>query len=74
MPHNKSDTIDRVVATNIRLHRTQRGISQAELGEALGVSFQQIQKYEKGLNRVSASRLFRISQTLQVKIGDFFKE
>ena len=51
-----------------------RGMSQSKLGEALNVTFQQVQKYEKGKNRISASRLYQISQTLDVPISYFFDE
>lgn len=50
------------------------GLSQMELGAAIGVSFQQVQKYEKGTNRISASRLFAIATVLGVKVGDLFAE
>jgi transcriptional regulator with XRE-family HTH domain len=56
----------------IRLRRTEMKISQAELGEKLGVSFQQVQKYEKGVNRVGASRLTQIATALNVPITFFY--
>lgn len=51
-----------------------RGMSQSKIGEALNVTFQQVYKYEKGVNRISASRLYQISQTLDVPISYFFDE
>jgi len=56
----------------IRLRRVEQRISQAELGQKLGVSFQQVQKYEKGVNRVGAGRLTKIAKVLGVPIGTFF--
>ena len=56
----------------IRLRRVEQKISQAELGDKLGVSFQQVQKYEKGTNRVGASRLQQISEILQVPVSFLF--
>ena len=57
----------------IRLRRVEQKISQAELGDKLGVSFQQVQKYEKGVNRVSASRLQQACNVLQVPVQFFFE-
>jgi DNA-binding XRE family transcriptional regulator len=59
--------------TQSRAHRVTLGWSQAALGEKLGVSFQQIQKYESGTNRVSASRLFDICKTLKVPLASMFE-
>ena len=64
--------IDVHVGSRIRLRRTLLGLSQERLGEALGLTFQQVQKYESGANRVSASRLFDLSRVLDVPIGFFF--
>lgn len=58
----------------IRLRRVEQKISQAELGEKLGVSFQQVQKYEKGANRIGASRLFDLSHVLGVPVQFFYDE
>src|ERR1700676_1071525 len=55
----------------IRLRRVEQRISQAELGEQLGVSFQQIQKYEKGVNRVGAGRLVQLAKSLDCEVGFF---
>jgi len=56
----------------IRLRRVEQKISQAELGDKLGVSFQQVQKYEKGVNRVGAGRLTKIAEVLGIEVGAFF--
>jgi transcriptional regulator with XRE-family HTH domain len=66
--------IDVHVGSRIRLRRTLLGLSQERLGEALGLTFQQVQKYESGVNRVSASRLFDLSRVLNVPIGFFFDD
>jgi transcriptional regulator with XRE-family HTH domain len=66
--------IDSHVGTRIRLRRTLMGMSQERLGEALGLTFQQIQKYERGVNRVGASRLFDLSRVLDVPISFFFDD
>src|ERR1700690_4301738 len=58
----------------IRLRRVEQRISQAELGEQLGVSFQQVQKYEKGVNRVGAARLQHIATALDVPVTFFFDD
>ena len=63
---------DIYVGQQIRAYRKLRGLSQSDLGKALNVTFQQIQKYENGSNRVSSSKLFSISQTLDIYIGSFF--
>jgi transcriptional regulator with XRE-family HTH domain len=64
--------IDIEVGKRIRLRRIEKGLSQTELGDYLGVTFQQVQKYENGVNRVGASRLNRIAELLQVPITFFF--
>ena len=64
--------IDRHVGERIRRRRVMLGLTQEQLGEALGISYQQIQKYETGANRVSAGRLFMISQILEVGIAVLF--
>ncbi|MDK3019262.1 helix-turn-helix domain-containing protein [Pseudodonghicola flavimaris] len=65
--------IDLLVGQRIRARRHALGISQTELGEAIGVKFQQIQKYETGANRVSASRLWAVAEKLGVDIVYFFE-
>ncbi|CCM74012.1 helix-turn-helix domain-containing protein [Rhizobium mesoamericanum] len=67
------DPVDIIVGRNVRTLRAKRRISQLELGEALGLTFQQIQKYEKGTNRVSASKLHQISVFLGVDISELFE-
>ncbi len=66
--------IDVHVGSRLRLRRNLLGISQTDLGKALGVTFQQVQKYEKGTNRISASRLFNLSRVLDVPISFFFED
>ena len=70
----RASPIDQHVGTRIRLRRTLLGMSQERLGEALGLTFQQVQKYERGVNRVGASRLFDLSRVLDVPIGFFFDD
>lgn len=67
------DPIDVQVGSRIRSRRTMLGMSQERLGEGLGITSQQVQKYEKGTNRVSASRLQQIAQILDVPIPFFFE-
>lgn len=64
--------VDRLVGDRIRRRRILMGLTQDQLGEALGISYQQIQKYETGANRVSAGRLYLIGQSLEVSPGWFF--
>jgi transcriptional regulator with XRE-family HTH domain len=64
--------IDRHVGARVRMRRMLIGMSQEKLGEALGLTFQQIQKYEKGANRISASRLQQISEALNTPLAYFF--
>ncbi len=66
--------IDIGVGSRVRGRRILMGMSQERLGDELGVTFQQVQKYEKGANRISASRLHDISQVLDVSPGYFFEE
>jgi transcriptional regulator with XRE-family HTH domain len=71
---SRASPIDVHVGTRIRLRRTLMGLSQERLGEALGLTFQQVQKYERGVNRVGASRLFDLSHVLDVPISFFFDD
>lgn len=64
--------IDRHVGSRVRMRRMLAGISQEKLGESLGLTFQQVQKYEKGSNRISASRLQQIAKMLDVPVSFFF--
>src|SRR5690606_3091701 len=70
----KPNPIDVHVGSRIRLRRNLLGMSQEKLGEGLGITFQQIQKYEKGTNRVGASRLQAISSLLGVPVSYFFED
>src|SRR5579875_2423536 len=70
----RASPIDAHVGSRIRLRRTLLGMSQERLGEALGLTFQQVQKYERGVNRVCASRLFDLSRVLDVPISFFFDD
>jgi len=65
---------DALVGRNVRTFRLEKGLSQAELGKHLGVTLQQIQKYETGLNRVGASRLTQIAEALGVPLATLFNE
>ncbi len=69
----KPNPVDVHVGARVRFRRTMMGTSQEKLGEALGVTFQQVQKYEKGTNRVGASRLQKIAEVLQVPVSFFFE-
>ena len=69
----KPNPIDVHVGSRVRLRRMMTGMSQEKLGEHLGITFQQIQKYEKGTNRIGASRLQSISNVLQVPVSFFFE-
>lgn len=64
--------IDKHVGARVRMRRMLAGVSQEKLGEALGLTFQQVQKYEKGANRISASRLQQIAGFLEVPVSFFF--
>lgn len=66
--------IDMHVGSRVRLRRMMLGMSQEKLGESLGITFQQIQKYEKGTNRVGASRLQHIATILKVPVSFFFED
>ncbi|MEZ5852094.1 MAG: helix-turn-helix transcriptional regulator [Hyphomicrobiaceae bacterium] len=70
----KPNPIDAHVGSRVRLQRMLRGISQEKLGEKLGLTFQQIQKYEKGVNRIGASRLFELAGVLGVPVQFFYDE
>ena len=72
MPSKAPNPVDRHVGSRVRMRRLMVGMSQERLGDALGLTFQQIQKYEKGTNRVGASRLQQISEILQVPVSFLF--
>ncbi len=65
--------VDAHVGSRVRLRRTLVGMNQTQLGSALGVSFQLIQKNERGMNRIGASRLWQLSQVLDVPVSYFFE-
>jgi transcriptional regulator with XRE-family HTH domain len=65
--------VDKHVGSRVRLRRMMLGMSQEKLGDALGLTFQQVQKYEKGANRIGASRLQHISHILQIPVPFFFE-
>ena len=71
---HRPSPIDVHVGGRVRLRRTLMGLSQERLGEALGLTFQQVQKYERGVNRIGASRLFDLARVLDVPIGFFFDD
>ncbi len=73
MAARKSGPLDAMVGNKIRMFRINRGMSQTALAERIGVSFQQVQKYEKGANRVGASRLSQIASVLGISVGDLFE-
>lgn len=70
----RPNSMDAHVGSRVRLRRMMMGMSQEKLGEQMGLTFQQIQKYERGVNRVGASRLFDLSRVLDVPISFFFDD
>lgn len=70
----KPHDVDIHVGGRVRLRRSALGLSQDQLGAAIGLSFQQVQKYERGANRIGASRLYEMSKVLQTPISFFFEE
>ena len=73
MAKKAPNPIDKHVGARVRMRRMMLSMSQEKLGDALGLTFQQIQKYEKGANRIGASRLQQIAQILQVQVSFFFE-
>jgi transcriptional regulator with XRE-family HTH domain len=73
MPRGVINPIDKHVGSRVRMRRLMLDMSQTDLGNALGLTFQQVQKYEKGANRIGASRLQHLSQILQVPVPFFFE-
>ena len=73
MAKKAPNPIDKHVGSRVRMRRMMLGMSQEKLGNALGLTFQQVQKYEKGTNRIGASRLQQIAQILQVPVAFFFE-
>jgi transcriptional regulator with XRE-family HTH domain len=73
MANDVNLVVDKHVGSRVRMRRMMLGMSQEKLGDVLGITFQQVQKYENGKNRISASRLQHISQILQVPVPFFFE-
>ncbi|MDI3469406.1 MAG: Transcriptional regulator, Xre family [Pseudolabrys sp.] len=73
MAKKTPNPIDKHVGSRVRMRRMMLGMSQEKLGDSLGLTFQQVQKYEKGTNRIGASRLQHISGILQVPVSFFFE-
>lgn len=73
VPKKQANPIDAQVGNRVRLRRMLIGMSQERLGELLGLTFQQVQKYEKGVNRIGAGRLFEVSRILGVPIDYFYE-
>jgi transcriptional regulator with XRE-family HTH domain len=71
---DKPNPIDVHVGSRVRLRRNMLGLSQEKLGEAIGLTFQQVQKYERGANRIGASRLHDLSRVLDVPVSFFFDD
>ena len=70
----KPHQVDVHVGSRVRLRRTLLGMSQEKLGDALGLTFQQVQKYERGANRIGSSRLYELSRILDVPVSYFFDD
>lgn len=68
-----ANAVDRKIGQKVRSRRLEIGMSQEKLAELIGVTFQQVQKYEKGVNRIAASRLFDISLALDLPVSRFFE-
>jgi transcriptional regulator with XRE-family HTH domain len=73
MTRRGPNSIDKIVGRNIRIYRLQIGLSQTDLADKLGVTFQQVQKYENGTNRVSAGKLFTVASIMSVPITALFR-
>jgi transcriptional regulator with XRE-family HTH domain len=73
MAKKAPNPVDKHVGSRVRMRRMMLSMSQEKLGDALGLTFQQVQKYEKGTNRIGASRLQQISHILQVPVAFFFE-
>ncbi len=73
MPKKKANPVDAHVGYRVRLRRMLIGMSQERLGELLGLTFQQVQKYERGINRIGAGRLFEVAEILGVPISFFYE-
>jgi transcriptional regulator with XRE-family HTH domain len=73
LPKKQANPVDGQVGSRVRLRRMLIGMSQEKLGELLGLTFQQVQKYEKGVNRIGAGRLYEVSRILDVPIDYFYE-
>ncbi len=73
LPKKQANPVDGQVGNRVRLRRMLVGMSQERLGELLGLTFQQVQKYEKGVNRIGAGRLYQVAQILGVSISYFYE-
>jgi transcriptional regulator with XRE-family HTH domain len=73
LPKKQANPVDGQVGNRVRLRRMLVGMSQERLGELLGLTFQQVQKYEKGVNRIGAGRLYQVAQILGVPINYFYE-
>jgi transcriptional regulator with XRE-family HTH domain len=73
-PRTSPDPIDKYVGSRVRARRVGMRISQTKLGDAIGVTFQQVQKYENGTNRIGASNLYKISRQLSTDVSFFFQD
>lgn len=71
---SRTNPVDIHVGSRVRMRRTLLGLSQERLGDALGLTFQQVQKYERGMNRIGASRLYDLARILDVPVSFFFDE
>lgn len=69
-----SNPVDIYVGTRLKIRRTELGLSQNRIGEMTGITFQQVQKYEKGLNRIGSSRLYEFAKILRVPVSYFFEQ
>ncbi len=74
MPSGKPNPVDVYVGNRVKHRRTTLGMSQEQLGVALGVTFQQVQKYERGANRIGASRLWDLSRVLECPVSYFYDD
>lgn len=74
VPKKQANPIDAQVGTRVRLRRMLVGMSQEKLGDLLGLTFQQVQKYEKGVNRIGAGRLYQVAHILGVPVSYFYED
>lgn len=73
MPRKQPDLIDALVGRNVRVQRLRKGLSQEKLAALLGITFQQVQKYERGVNRIGSGRLYRISRIFDIPLTALFE-